>query len=513
MVLDMNVAFRSTSIVVFFGMIMVLTGCQQIPYDYPREASFAKPPVEDSQISKTLESWNEEGTDHRQSGYQPLGQGIDALGARLRLIEKAEETIDLQYFLAKPDYSGHLVAGKLLEAADRGVRVRFLIDDIFTSVKDEELTVLDQHPNIEVRLFNPLVRGFGRYASFLRDFKVANRRMHNKSFTVDNLVSIVGGRNIADEYYDIKQDVAFADFDMLCVGPICREISDSFDLYWNNELAIPLEAFRKDDRQVSRKVIEDETLASAMKIYSAAVNSEVLEHLRSGQSKLVPGKAKIVADPPEKLVNPKRSGMNVLIESVREAMEAAESEILIITPYFVPGRQGVEFLLQQRERGIDVRVITNSLASTNHGYVHGGYAPRRKALLEGGVKLNEAKADSGISRFTGEKQSLTLHTKLVIIDRELIVVGSLNMDPRSVILNTEIGLFLESPSIAGGISERFIKALPVHSYELDLDERGKVRWTYSNGEEFLQTGTEPGASMWRRFTSSLVTILPVEEQL
>jgi putative cardiolipin synthase len=466
----------------------------------------------ESRIGELSGQWFEPG--ETKSGFYPIASGTDSLGLRLRLLENADATIDLQYFLMKPDLAGILMTSQLLRAADRGVRIRFLLDDIFTSATDAQLAILDSHPNIEVRLFNPLVRGFGRWTSFVWNARQSNRRMHNKSFTVDNIVTIVGGRNIADEYFEIEQEIEFADFDIIGVGQVAVDVSASFDQFWNSPLAVPLEAFI-DTADVSPKLETDDALlvATAEEVYSRAVNSGLLSDFKTGTVELVPANATVITDPPEKLTNPKQSGHDHLITALVEAMEGASEEIIIISPYFVPGKQGVKFLQGLREKGIEITVITNSLASNNHTYVHGGYAPRRKPLLASGVELHEAMANPAVTSVDGKPVQLTLHTKLVVIDRRLLFVGSLNIDPRSIVLNSEMGLLIDIPEVAGIIPERIQEGLPLYSYRVILDEKNRLRWIDASGPDPVVLTSEPDATLWMRFIAGLVRFLPIEGQL
>jgi putative cardiolipin synthase len=490
----------------------LLSGCRQVPFDYPREASHARPPAMDSRLGEMSREWLEPGRD--ESGFYPVAAGSDSLGLRLRLIESADATIDLQYFLMKPDLAGILMADQLLQAANRGVRIRFLLDDIFTSATDEQLAILAAHPNIEVRLFNPLVRGFGRWSSFLWNIRQSNRRMHNKSFTVDNIVTIVGGRNIADEYFEIQQEIEFADFDMVAVGPVAADISATFDLFWNSGLAVPLEAFVDTaDYKAELQTDDEELLAMAEEIYARAVNSRLLARLQSGDAEPVPATATVVTDPPEKLINPKKSGYNDLINALVEAMREAREEIIIVTPYFVPGKEGVRFLQELCGKGVEITVITNSLASTNHAYVHGGYAPRRKPLLASGVELYEAMASPAITSVDGKPVQLTLHTKLVVIDQRLLFVGSLNIDPRSIVLNSEMGVLVDIPEVAAEIAGRIKEDIPDYSYRVILDDDKRLLWIDESGQQTVVHSSEPDASLWRRFIAGLVRLLPVEGQL
>ena len=375
---------------------------------------------------------------------------MDALGVRLALAERAERTIDAQYFLIKGDRAGALFAGKLLRAADRGVRVRLLLDDVFTTGLDAELSLLDLHPNVEVRLFNPVSRQGLKSLGFLFDFERANRRMHNKSFTVDGAATVVGGRNIAEEYFEIADKVEFADYEVIGFGQVATDVSRTFDLFWNSPQAVPIEAFGYDvsfgDLDDLRATIAEQVEGASSGIYTRAVNSKLLEDIRERRIAPIPAAARVVTDEPEKLEAPVDDyARQVLVDALADRVDAAQREAFFVTPYFVPGDVGVAYFSELAARGVRVAIVTNSLASTNHVAVHSGYFYRRQALLEAGVELYEMRAYVGGDR--GEVERRTLHGKFVIVDRQTLFVGSLNLDPRSIDLNTEMGMFIESPAI------------------------------------------------------------------
>jgi putative cardiolipin synthase len=496
--------------------LLVVAGCAGVPFDYPREESHAEPPSRATRMGRSAAEWYDR--PGQPSGFLPLPAGEEALGARLRLIEAAERTIDIQYFLAKPQLSAWLIAEALIPAADRGVRVRVLFDDVFTTTPDEFLAAIDSHPNIELRLYNPVSRSGPNWFAFLSEFSRTNRRMHNKSFTVDNAITIIGGRNIADEYYALEQDIEFADYDLLGVGPVASEVSKTFDRFWNSNKSVPIKAFfppagPDSGSAQARRAIDPDEAARAREVYAGAVNSQVLADLEAGRVAPFPGSVTVVTDPPQKLGYPVNTGLDHLFQDIRRRMLAAQSEVVIISPYFVPGKDGVKLLKTLRANGVDVIVITNSLASTNHAYVHGGYFPYRKELLEAGVRIYEAKADAAVSHVSGAPVALTLHTKMMIIDRKTVFVGSLNMDPRSIELNTEMGIFVESAEYGNQVADAIYSDLPPYVYEVDLDQNGKVIWHYGEGDAAQTFRSEPGASFWSKFVAGLVSILPVEGQL
>jgi putative cardiolipin synthase len=498
-------------------LLMLVGGCATGPIDYPREYSEAHTDTEDTFLGREVAEFDAQHPG--KSGFYPLSRGIDALGARLTLMDQAERTIDAQYFLMKSDEAGLIFAGKMLEAADRGVRVRFLLDDIFTNVDDRGLILLDEHPNIEVRLFNPIARRGFYYLNYLGNFKRANRRMHNKSFIVDNQMGIVGGRNIAAEYFELEHDKEFVDFDMLAVGSVAADVSKTFDQFWNHEFSVPVQAFadRHSEEQLEetrQKIFEALEMAGESN-YGQAIDSRFVRDVHDELIALYPAKAMVVTDDPEKLQHKTSGDYKVLVSAVTTALENAKSEVIIVTPYMIPGDGGMGLIKELTGRGVRVVVFTNSLASTNHVAVHGGYSRYRKPMLRAGVELYEARANAGSE--TGEDgqedfEALTLHTKGILIDRKIAFVGSLNIDPRSVDINTEMGVFIESEALAERLSERVDTVLVEISYRVELDEDDKLIWRATiDGEEVIES-TEPLSSRWRRFKAFMSKILP-ERQL
>ena len=507
---------NSTTLIAFV-LALFLAGCATAPLDFPRQDSHALSDTSDTSLGREVAEWtaNHPG----KSGFYPLVEGLDALAIRLAMIDRAEISIDAQYFLMKPDSAGRLFAGKLLEAADRGVRVRLLLDDIFTTVDDDAFSVFNQHPNIELRLFNPIGRRGIYHLNYLGDFKLANRRMHNKSFTVDNQVSVVGGRNIADEYFELLEDTEFRDFDMFVAGPVVGEISDTFDLFWNHKLALPIEAFDTGkeipDLETARASVDRSKIEASRSIYGRALNSPLMQDIAEDRVALFPGDSQVITDDPEKLLNKVSADHKTLVTTLAAIIYEAESEVVIITPYFIPGKNGVEFWRNITDKGVRVVVVTNSLASNNHVPVHGAYARYRHDMIDAGVELYEVRVDAS-SEPQGERwqayDSLTLHTKGILIDRRYTFVGSLNLDPRSIDINTEAGVLIDSAELTGGMADRFFQNLPQFAYRLSENEAGNLRWTtVVNGEEVVETN-EPQASRWLRIKAFLSRILP-ESQL
>jgi len=472
--------------------------------------------TEETHFGRLIASWG--GTHGNKSGFFPLGQGMDALGARLRMLEKAEKSVDLQYFLMKDDTAGRVILHALLQAADRGVRVRFLLDDIFTEAPDRNLLLINQHPNIEVRLFNPISRRGSHFLNFVGNFRRANRRMHNKSFTVDKAASIVGGRNIADEYFQLDETAVFADFDVLAIGPIASDILTSFDAYWNFSFAIPIEQLSSEVEagtlEKERAFIDEKISATYSRVYEKALQSRLLQDLIAGQRSFFEAEARVLADYPEKLENEIGDEHKNLIGELREFLRSAEQEVIFLSPYYVPGKNGIELLRSLSENGVRVIVATNSLASNNHVPVHSGYARYRKDTIRAGVELYEARADAGRNTGRGDNstEKFTLHTKLVLVDRRYLFVGSLNLDPRSIDINAEMGLLIDSAEMTSTLADALDELIQMYSYRVDLNSRGRLEWRgVIDGAEVVEK-SEPQAGTWLRFKAWVLRIGP-ESQL
>jgi putative cardiolipin synthase len=480
---------------------------------------------------------------NNQSGFHLLATGSAAFTTHVALVQAAQHSLDVQYYSAGEDITGRLLLQSLLDAADRGVRIRMLVDDINRRRTDPAFAVLDQHSNIEIRVFNP----FGtrdttlleRAGNLLARFDQLNRRMHNKALVADNQVAIIGGRNLGDEYFDANPDLSFRDFDLLCAGPVVDAVSHSFDHFWTSPQTYPL-------KQVQSK-IDSETLvatrealaqhwrdADALPAGREALHQPPLAgSLRTGRVPLFWAPAELAADTPDKLDSPADQTQSAPGEKLRQLAAKAQSEFLIISPYFVPMEGGVRFLSKLAQRGVKVRVLTNSLAATDVVPVHAGYARYRPALLEAGIELYEfipIRSDTGTPsprrvQFGGSSRA-SLHGKAYVIDRRDVVLGSFNLDPRSVRLNTELAIVIHSPDFAERMARIFDRATaPRTSFRVTLVPPGAtpptptpptmpaLRWV---GEENGQPRTfdvEPYASFWRNAVAGAFTLLPSDDLL
>ena len=453
-------------------------------------------------------------------GVYRLQFGLDALCMRVGLIDRAEHSIDIQSYLVKDDVSGNLVAMKLVEAANRGVRVRLLMDDALTEPIDSGLLSLNEHVNIEVRVFNPFPRRRSRLISFIANFNILNRRMHNKSFTVDNAVTIVGGRNLADEYYQTRGSSQFLDEDLMAIGPVVQAVSDAFDQYWNTPEAIPISVF---DKYIEHPTV-NEVVSEGRRYLEkhgtnpllAGLNDRLVTQLLDGGLPLHAAPAELVVDLPEKVRWLVRRQVGEVTEYLVKLVSTATRELIIVSPYFVPQRQGVDFFSAMVKKGVRVIIVTNSLASTNHESVHAVYARYRKPLLRQGVELYEIRStpepgpgDEDIA----DLAPLTLHSKVAVVDRARLFVGSFNLDPRSFYINTEMGMVVDGPKMAATLASTGLDSLQKTAYRLRLNTRGRLTWHLDqDGANHVMT-TEPETSFWRRLRTKLMALLPIEGQM
>ncbi|MGI9249091.1 MAG: phospholipase D family protein [Woeseiaceae bacterium] len=477
-----------------------------------RQESWKYPDTAGALLARAAARWL--GEHDKSCGVYRLDSGRDALGVRVGLIDRAEQTIDIQSYLIRDDVSGNLIGLHLAAAADRGVRVRLLMDDALTHEIDAGLLSLDLHVNIEVRVFNPFPRRRSRLISFIANFNILNRRMHNKSFTVDNHVTIVGGRNLADEYFQSGGKAEFIDEDLLAIGTVVDDVSDGFDEYWNSPEAIPINAFNallphsslEDSMKQGRKYLEQHREGEFLK----SVNDELARQLAEATLQLVPADAAVVLDYPDKIrrLLPKSSSITSVF--LQQMVAIATTELIVVSPYFVPENRGVEFFGSLVRKGVRVIIISNSLASTNHSSVHAVYARYRKPLLEQGVELYELRPQLASSDSTTK---LTLHSKVATIDRTKMFVGSFNLDPRSLYLNTEMGMVVDSRELAGSMAASILDSLHDTAYKLQLSEKRRLQWLLhaAGGDEVITT--EPRTTWWRRFKTKLMSFLPIEGQM
>jgi cardiolipin synthase C len=511
-------------------LAVILSGCASLPTDYPSPRSEAMTDTADTRIGRDIAPLLAEHPD--RSGFYTLSNGLDAFVARLALAGAAEKSLDVQYYLFHDDVTGRLLAGYLLQAADRGVRVRLLLDDMDMAGRDAGLAAISRHPNIEIRLFNPFPSRTLRYLDFVTHFGVVSRRMHNKSFTVDNQATIVGGRNIGDEYFAAASGANFGDMDVMAIGPVVHEVSQAFDRYWDSELALPVEALGAEedlellDRARDRLAQEIRTLPGT-DYGRRLLESDLVGRLDRGELDLYWGEARLLSDLPEKIRAEPDDRTTHLGPELGELLAAVQKDLILVSPYFVPGREGTDLLRSLVERGRRVTVLTNSLAATDVPAVHAGYARYRRALVEAGVEIYEMRptrqAGEAGQRRLGDSQA-SLHAKTFVFDGESVLVGSMNFDPRSNLLNTEMGILIESAELAGAISAWRDQALADIAWRVTAEnvetsgapagEEMRLVWTTrENGHQLQHHGREPEARIWPRVQALLLRLLPIERQL
>jgi cardiolipin synthase C len=452
------------------------------------------------------------------SGIHVLDDGAEAFAARRSMLRLAERSIDAQYYMWHADLTGRLLMGELLAAAGRGVRVRLLLDDNTTAGTDPMLLAANDHPNMEVRLFNPFILRKPRAPAYVFDFRRLNRRMHNKSLTVDGVASIVGGRNIGDEYFNAHVDLDFADLDVLTVGAVVPAIAKSFDAYWNSTSSYPLERVLAKSTPDSRvefdiglsELIETEAAIAYRKHVS------VTPLVSSGGEvdfDWVP--VELVVDDPAKGQGD-ISRRKLLFTSLSKKLGAVEHSVDVATAYFVPGRQGSTYLGDTALSGKKVRVLTNSLASNDVVPVHAGYARYRKRLLRRGVVLHELhRARETLPLRRGGKKKLprfgasssSLHAKVFVLDKRRVFIGSLNFDPRSIYLNCEMGLFIDSEKLGLKLTRQMDQLIAAQSYLPFLETGNRLSWRDTDNSVYR---VEPGSTAKQRVVAWVMSWLPIE---
>jgi putative cardiolipin synthase len=458
-------------------------------------------------------------TDTGESGFAIIRHGRQAFTDRVALSQLAGKTLDLQYYIWEPDATGRILAEQLVSAADRGVRVRVLLDDMSFKGRDAMIAALDAHPNIEIRMFNPFAHRGARGLDFITDFKRVNHRMHNKLMVMDNALAIVGGRNIGNHYFQVDTEANFRDLDIAAGGPVVREISSVFDYFWNGEWAVPISAlvgrpYTEADLQRARETLNERIAADD---YPYPIDQDVAQlksALKEEIANLVWAPGRIVWDDPAQIAA--TGGTSRMLEGLHRRAASLEADLLIESPYFVPRDRGIGKMAELRDRGVHIRVLTNSLASNDVLAAHAGYAGRRKQVLESGVELYELRADAGMIRkrvaFFGSKAAL--HAKVIVFDRKDVFVGSFNLDPRSADINTEAGLYVESPELAAQVVAWMDEGVrPENSYRVLLDEDGKLTWVAQDDGKEVVYHNDPESTAWQRFVANFIRILPVEGQL
>ena len=520
---------RSRDIAILLAFALLASACSSLRKDYVRQPSTALQPAYDTPSSRYVEGELRQHGD--LSGFRLLTRSNNALLSRIALIDQAAHSIDLQYYIFADDDTGRLVAQRLLAAADRGVRVRLLLDDVSIDDKKHVFDALDAHKNIQVRRFNPFNTSNpslpSKIAQFILEGQRLNRRMHNKSFIVDGVVAIVGGRNIGDAYFDASVETNFRDLDVVAIGKVVAEAAQAFDSYWNSDAAYPVKAFKDHhgsaaDLDRLRVQLKQHARAFAQSDY-AQVAMEDLPNGPTGdrRGEWFWGVGELVADQPEKIETSKDEPQFRIGPKVRTILDAAQKQVLITTPYFVPGKTGTQYLVGLARRGVEVEALTNSLASTDEPAAHAGYSHYRRELIEGGVKLFEYRPAAGGKQTAtayGTSGGVALHAKSIVVDTRWVFVGSMNMDQRSKLLNTEMGVIVDCPDLAQAVAQFFGKAIePASAFHVKLEDpkegggkRGGLEWiTQDNGVPVV-VDSEPEATGARKLEVGLFKLLPID---
>lgn len=506
-------------------MILALTlyGCAST--QVPRVRSEALP-AQGSAFGRSIMA--QAAAHNGQSGFRLLPNSAEAFRARAELIRNAQSSLDLQYYIVHDGFSTRALVDELLKAADRGVRVRLLLDDLTSDGLDSTIATLGAHPNIQVRLFNPLhlgrANGVTRDLGRLLDLSHQHRRMHNKLWVADDSVAIVGGRNLGDEYFDAEPNLNFTDIDLMGVGPVAEQLGYSFDQYWNSALSRPIGEFlliKRNEKDLRKTRLRLEKSLSTTRendpaLYDRLMSYQTRPHMDIWRSELIWAWGQALWDAPSKILSSGEPDPHLLLTTqLAPELLNVKNELILVSAYFVPRNQGLLYLTGLSDAGVSVSLLTNSLEATDVPAVHGGYAPYRKALLEHGVKLFELRRQPGddghVAHFRGGSDS-SLHSKAMIFDERRSFVGSFNFDPRSVLWNTEVGVLVDSPELAWNLRQLALEGMsPNLSYQDRLQD-GKVVWVTEDNGRLHTLTTEPG-DWWRRLNAWVSRTIGLEKML
>ena len=505
-------AARTTAIALCASCVLALTACADLPREVARTPSSALADGAGTPLAQVVDASMPAGT-QGQSGFRILPTGDFAFDARLALAARAMKTLDAQYYQLHSDAVGHRFLRALRDAAARGVRVRLLIDDFYTTGQDPLFAEFAAHPNVQLRLFNPLPSRAGssarRVMASLHEFGRVNHRMHNKLFVADNSLAVTGGRNIGDEYFMSGAQANFVDMDVLAAGPIVRELSAAFDRYWNSEHTYPFESIATPagDAEAARasfeqrlRIADGDWKVGPRDMFDRA---SVGHELADGKLSLTPASARLLVDTPDKvkgLATPGNAG-TAMFDAVT-LMRHARSEVVMASPYFIPGERGVELMRDAVAHGVRMSVLTNAADATDEPLVHFAYARYRQQMLQAGVSIYELggslvaqSRDLGIFHSSQGR----LHAKVSVIDRQWVTIGSLNLDQRSARANTESTLAIDSATVAQEVLSLVERSGHVAgSYKLRLDEDGRIEWVSRQGDADVVTRDEPGATALSR---------------
>ncbi|WP_179106934.1 phosphatidylserine/phosphatidylglycerophosphate/cardiolipin synthase family protein [Variovorax sp. KK3] len=522
-------SLRLFAMALLLALAAVLTGCAGLPIGVQRPVSQARADVADTQLAAVAAA-SLPGADGQRSGLRLLPAGDQAFEARIALARAAQKSIDAQYYEIADDASGRQFLRALAEAAARGVRVRLLVDDLHAAGEDALLAGLAARPNLELRMFNPLaVRTGGvaqRVVRSAHDFSRINRRMHNKLFLADNQFAITGGRNVADEYFDRSGPDNFIDMDLLAAGPAVQDLSAVFDGYWNSEHAYPIQSLvaasltqDRARRHFDAAVLQDEAADLPVTTRDVLGQTSVATQLAAGRIELHLAAVRVIADAPAKAdVADQSMADGAVMTGKLELLQSARSEVVLASPYFVPGRRTLEVLKQATDSRVRVSVMTNSIATTDEPLVHAGYARYRTALLGMGVSLYELMPGTGDAKAAavGERRGSLgrLHAKAAVVDGRWLYIGSMNMDRRSAHSNTEMGLIVDSPELAAQLASLLRGDRQPPSYEVRAANGGNgLQWIAKGGTEPIVFAHEPNLRWGAQFRLGFVSAFVNEELL
>lgn len=515
----MDLFMRSITANLLIIVILIVSGCTTLRTPPPTLNVYSMPPATSgtlAEVSLKVSRTYAPG----QSGFLLLEHNNEALKWRLALIDHATVSIDAQYFIWQDDVVGRLLFDRLLKAADRGVRVRLLVDDLIFTHKDRNIAAICQHPNFDIKIFNPgRVRDstLGAIGEFLLYFKELNRRMHNKLFVADNQLAIVGGRNIGNEYFGLSKKYNFRDLDVLVIGPVVEEISRAFDVYWNAKLSYPGSAMSSkatiEELQTIREEHE-ESLSNERDVLASYSMKPIQwkEELQQLPFHIKVGEAHFLQDVPVLFdgEEPRLSDM------LKYLAEPNHDELIIITPYLIPVGTFLKGLTQLSSEGVKIKILTGSMGSNNHTVAHSHYKKYRRRILSTGAELYEFKHDPSpairdISDVPPIKSKfISLHIKALVGDRKRCFVGSLNLDPRALDINTENVLYIQSPGLCEQLAEQFdVLIAPENAWRVYVDENDQLRWESKSGNVSIQ----PARSFWQRIADFFFRLLPIESQL
>jgi len=519
-------------------VVAALSGCASLPpgADFPKASSSALAHPEKTRLGFLFEkiALQHDGN----SGFRIIPVGADGFLVRMQMINAAERTLDLQYYIFRGDDTGRLLTDAVLHAADRGVHVRVLIDDGDTVAGDDQVTALEAHPSVEIRIFNPFTyRGHSqlfRNIEWVFNSSRVDYRMHNKLLVVDNAIALIGGRNIGDQFFQVNPGSQFADDDVFAAGPIAQQLSATFDEYWNIILSIPAQALSGEkssqaalnELREGLKERKQQLKTDGIGYVKRIATGEPFNGIISGRLPLTWAHAKLVYDSPNKKKVENGAIVGRLMQpEVANVTSAVQSELLMVTPYLIPGEEGMHLFKDLRQRNVRVRILTNSLESSMSSTAQSGYMHYRVPLLTDGVELYEIRSLLGNAKGSGQTAAISrygnysLHAKLFVFDRQRLFIGSMNFDQRSKHLNTEIGLIIDSPELAQKIAARFEAMVqPVNSYRLVLrsnnaDGSSRLVWHTQVDGKTVEYRTEPARNDWQRAKVNMLSLLPLDDEL